>query len=362
MKAAAFTAVLLVGSPSSCLAFLLPSVTTTQGTAAAAAAAAGGSRGPKPHLSSTVGRRNGLASRCRAGGRCSGGGDIIHGRRVFAARRPSRVPLGAAAGGGDGAGQFGGVSVDIFDALTAGDMTFVTEYVQGGGDCSVQDSIGDTPLMVAVESEQTAAVRMLVKEGRVDVNRASETTGETPLMLAAYYGHTNLARVLVDEGGADLECRNRKGETALSLACFWGNEDTVEYLLEAGADPNARSEAGERPGDSFDAVFVPAVEENFFMADEEADKAAAARAAQEEDEEEEDIMFDELDGEAGEGEGGKDVVSEEKEVASAAAAAEGGEEGAEGDAEEKEAEVQGPREVILEMLEKARAGQPVKAA
>ena len=37
---------------------------------------------------------------------------------------------------------------------------------------------GDTPLMVAVESEQTAAVRMLIKEGGADVNRASETTGE----------------------------------------------------------------------------------------------------------------------------------------------------------------------------------------
>lgn len=32
--------------------------------------------------------------------------------------------------------------MDIFDALQAGDMAFVTEYVRGGGDCSVQDSIG----------------------------------------------------------------------------------------------------------------------------------------------------------------------------------------------------------------------------
>lgn len=39
-------------------------------------------------------------------------------------------------------------------------------------------SAGDTPLMVAVESELTPTVVVLVKEGGADVNYASETTGE----------------------------------------------------------------------------------------------------------------------------------------------------------------------------------------
>lgn len=29
------------------------------------------------------------------------------------------------------------------------------------------------------------------------------------------------------------------------------------FLLDAGADPNIKNAAGERPGDSFDSVFVP---------------------------------------------------------------------------------------------------------
>ena len=138
------------------------------------------------------------------------------------------------------------------------------------------------------------------------------------------------------------------------------------YLLEAGADPNSRSESGERPGDSFDAVFVPAVEENFFTADEEADKAAARAeetAEEEEEEEEEDIMFDELD-EPGKGEGEgqeKDAVSGEVEESVKGVVAEGGGGGG-GQEAAAEEEVQGPREVILEMLEKARAEEPVKAA
>lgn len=39
-------------------------------------------------------------------------------------------------------------------------------------------SAGDTPLMVAVESELTPTVVVLVKEGGADVNYVSETTGE----------------------------------------------------------------------------------------------------------------------------------------------------------------------------------------
>lgn len=37
---------------------------------------------------------------------------------------------------------------------------------------------GDTPLMLAVESEMTMAVTKLAKEGGADVNQGSETTGE----------------------------------------------------------------------------------------------------------------------------------------------------------------------------------------
>lgn len=132
---AVFAAALLGSSSTSCLAFLLPAATrsTAASTRSPAAAAAGG-RSLKAHFSSSVGRRGDIGSSSTS--RCSG---ISSSRRVFAGR--SCVALGAAEGAGD-AGGVGGGSVDIFDALTAGDMAFVTEYVQAGGDCSVQDSIG----------------------------------------------------------------------------------------------------------------------------------------------------------------------------------------------------------------------------
>lgn len=132
------------------------------------------------------------------------------------------------------------------------------------------------------------------------------------------------------------------------------------YLLEAGADPNSRSESGERPGDSFDAVFVPAEEDNFFTADQEADSKSAAKAAQEEEgDEEEDIMFDD--------EEEKDIMFDEEEEEAKGdekdVALEGGDKGEGGGGEQEGGEeLQGPREVILDMLEKARAGAAVKTA
>ncbi|CAB1104931.1 unnamed protein product [Ectocarpus sp. CCAP 1310/34] len=305
-------------------------------------------------VTAPVGRYGKSSSSCRVDVSC------VRGRTCSAL-----AAFGEGEGEGSSAGPSAGGSGDIFDALMAGDMDFVTKYVEAGGDCSVQDSIGDTPLMLAVENELTPAVRMLIKEGGANANLASKTTGETPLMLAAYYGHTNLARVLVTEGDAELELRNNKGDTALSLACFWGNEDAVEYLLNAGADPNSRNDAGERPGDSFDSVFVPQVVENFFTADEDNERASAA--GQEDimfdDDDEEDIMFEELDEKDANLQEGddKDVRvdgGEEKEPAEKEDASLAGEKGGDGEPEE---EVLGPRENILKMLEEARAEAALEA-
>lgn len=47
------------------------------------------------------------------------------------------------AGHSDGAAKEG-VSIDVFDALMSGDVAAVKEYVNAGGDCSVQDSIGES--------------------------------------------------------------------------------------------------------------------------------------------------------------------------------------------------------------------------
>lgn len=57
--------------------------------------------------------------------------------RWVVARRQSKD--GESASGDHAAGT----TVDIFEALMAGDVPGVKEYVEAGGDCSVRDSIGE---------------------------------------------------------------------------------------------------------------------------------------------------------------------------------------------------------------------------
>ncbi|CAM9473950.1 unnamed protein product [Choristocarpus tenellus] len=137
-----------------------------------------------------------------------------------------------------------------------GDAQVVLEYIKKGGDCSLQDGNGDTPVMLAIENEMSSVVLKLIEDGGADVNYAKDINGETPLMLAAYYGYTSMVKTLVERCGANLDARNLKGDTALNLASFWGNVESVRYLLEAGADPNVVNTSGKRAGDHFDTVFV----------------------------------------------------------------------------------------------------------
>jgi len=141
------------------------------------------------------------------------------------------------------------------------DTTALKAILEAGGDISSLEL--DQELGNASFFGHWKVVDFLIKQG-ANVNIAQANTGETPLHSALckagrpYYLY--VLRLLV-ENGANVNARTipgketggfmrdvrTKGETPLHRAAAYGDEATIQYLIENGADREARDANGDSP-------------------------------------------------------------------------------------------------------------------
>jgi ankyrin repeat protein len=100
-----------------------------------------------------------------------------------------------------------------------------------------------TRLMDALRSGDEVGLRKQLQDDPSATNLKG-TSGSTPLMYAVLYGDADSVQLLL-EAGADPNIRNDAGATALLWAV--DNVDKTRLLLKAGADVNARSDDGRTP-------------------------------------------------------------------------------------------------------------------
>jgi len=148
-----------------------------------------------------------------------------------------------------------GVEPGLHEAAAIGDTSRVRAALERDPEqLDAHSPEGFTPLALAAHFGHLEVMRVLIDSG-ADVNRvATHHLAVTPLH-AALFGRQVAAAVLLVERGADVTLARggsgwkRAGWTPLHYAAGMGFSALVQPLLDRGADPTRRDEAGQTPID-----------------------------------------------------------------------------------------------------------------
>lgn len=149
------------------------------------------------------------------------------------------APLPGRAAAEDGLREF-------FRMIELDSRSAVLAALLQGVDPNVLAPNGQRPLHWALMHESGQALDGLLADPRVDVE-AENANGERPLMLAALRGRLDWAQWLVRRGAQIDPTRGRKAWSALHYACSGPDRGVSAWLLDQGADIEARSENGSTP-------------------------------------------------------------------------------------------------------------------
>jgi ankyrin repeat protein len=128
-------------------------------------------------------------------------------------------------------------------AATCGDLTTLATLLANGANIDAVSNSGRTPLIEAVYEDHTSAFQFLLERKAT----AHLGAAANAVSIAARNGNLTIVQGLLSRG-VELEGA-REPDAVLLSACgsYRANPEIVKLLLERGANPRARSPAGDTP-------------------------------------------------------------------------------------------------------------------
>ena len=161
---------------------------------------------------------------------------------------------------------------DFFAAVKTDDATTISNLLARGFDPNTLDATGQHGLILAIKAPSPKAAQALVNAPKIDLNHLT-ASGESALMRVALTGEVNLAEQMVKKGAdvnktgwtplhyaasnghaavvklllenhAYIDAESPNSSTPLMMASMYGNPETVQLLLDEGADPLLKNQQG----------------------------------------------------------------------------------------------------------------------
>ncbi|APR98867.2 ankyrin repeat domain-containing protein [Wolbachia endosymbiont of Folsomia candida] len=129
-------------------------------------------------------------------------------------------------------------------AAITGYVKIVEALIEKGIDINATDKDGLTPLHEVVGNGHVEVMNILIKKG-ANVNAVGKD-GHTLLHVAAYVDNKEIVEFLIKKG-LNINLANKYGHSPLHIAADRNNKKVVEVLIKNGANVNAVSENGFTP-------------------------------------------------------------------------------------------------------------------
>ncbi len=139
-------------------------------------------------------------------------------------------------------------ATDLIDATRAGDTESVASLISSGTDLNEATGDGMTPLHWAAQSGHASIAESLLDAGAA-VDPTTRIGSYTPLHIASDHANGDVVELLLEAGADATATTSNSLVTALHLAAQTvGGAESVGLLLQHGADANAREgSAGQTP-------------------------------------------------------------------------------------------------------------------